>query len=169
MNDKKVKVGINATSIVGIVFSIMGAVFLVLGIVIGIGLRKELGVESVIFTFSFGGMGLLFFVLGISFLIALGKKKKTAQRLLDNGNYIIAEICDISRVYNVQVNGQCPYVISCKYEAMDGTVHVFKSRYLYYNPESLLKNNVVRVYVDNDNFKNYYVDIDEVLPKIVNH
>ena len=52
---------------------------------------------------------------------------------------------------------------------MDGTVHIFKSRYLYYNPESLLKNNAVRVYVDNNNYKKYYVDIDEVLPKVENH
>ena len=76
---------------------------------------------------------------------------------------------DISQNYNVSVNGRHPFVVSCKYEAVDGTVHIFKSRYLYFNPEPLLKNNVVHVYVDNNSFKKYYVDIDEVLPTIVEH
>ena len=169
MNEKKVKVGLNATGIVGIVFTIIGVFFLVLGIVMGIGLRSEMGFESIVFLFSFGGIGLFFFVLGLTFLITLGNQKKTAQRLLENGNYVVAEIFDISQNYNVSVNNKHPFVVSCKYEAVDGTVHIFKSRYLYFNPEPLLKNNVVRVYVDNDNFKKYYVDIDEVLPTIVEH
>jgi len=114
-------------------------------------------------------MGLLFFSLGLVFLITLGNQKKNARRLLENGNYVVAEIFDISQNYNVSVNNKHPFVVSCKYEAVDGTVHIFKSRYLYFNPEPLLKNNVVRVYVDNDNFKKYYVDIDEVLPTIVEH
>jgi len=169
MNEKKVKVGLNAVGIVGIVFTIIGAFFLVLGIVMGIGLRSEMGFESIVFLFSFGGIGLFFFVLGLTFLITLGNQKKTAQRLLENGNYVVAEIFDISQNYNVSVGNKHPFVVSCKYEAVDGTVHIFKSRYLYFNPEPLLKNNVVRVYVDNDNFKKYYVDIDEVLPTIVEH
>lgn len=169
MNEKKVKVGLNAVGIVGIVFTILGAVFLVLGIVMGIGLRREMGVGSFAFLFAFGGMGTLFFTLGLVFLITLGNQKKNAQRLLENGNYVVAEIFDISQNYNVSVNNKHPFVVSCKYEAVDGTVHIFKSRYLYFNPEPLLKNNVVRVYVDNDNFKKYYVDIDEVLPTIVEH
>lgn len=169
MENKKAKVGVNAIFIVGLIFTIIGAIFLVLGIILGIGLRREIGFESIAFLFSFGGMGLLFFCLGIGFLLGIGKYKRNAQRLLDNGNYVIAEIFDISQNYNVSVNGRHPFVVSCKYEAMDGAVHIFKSRYLYFNPEMLLKNNVVRVYVDNNNFKKYYVDIDEVLPTIVEH
>ena len=53
MNERKVKVGLNAVGIVGIVFTILGAVFLVLGIVMGIGLRREMGVGSFAFLFAF--------------------------------------------------------------------------------------------------------------------
>ena len=169
MNEKKAKVGMSATSIVGIVFTIIGVFFLILGIILGIGLRSEIGMESFAFLFAFGGMGLLFFTLGLVCLITLGNQKKNAQRLLDNGNYVVAEIFDISQNYNVSVANKHPFMVSCKYETVDGTVHIFKSRYLYFNPEPLLKNNVVRVYVDNDNFKKYYVDIDEVLLTIVEH
>ncbi len=168
MNSKKAKIGMNAIAIIGLIFSIIGAVFLVLGIVLFNGLKEE-QTDAFMFLFIFDGIGLIFFILGISFLVSQLLKKKTSQRLLDNGNYVVAEIFDITQEYNVEVNGRHPFVINCKYEAMDGTVHIFKSRYLYYNPESLLKNNAVRVYVDNNNYKKYYVDIDEVLPRIENH
>ena len=99
-------------SIVGLVFTIIGAIFLVLGIALGIGLKSELGMESFVFLFTFGGMGSLFFTLGLVFLITLGNQKKNAQRLLDNGNYVVAEIFDISQNYNVSVNGRHPFAAS---------------------------------------------------------
>jgi len=97
------------------------------------------------------------------------QKKKESQQLLDNGRYIHAEICEIVPNYTVRVNGKHPYVIHCKYEAMDGTIHIFKSRNLFFNPESLLKGTSVKVYMDGKNYKKYYVDIEEVLPKIEYH
>lgn len=168
MNEKKAKIGMNATFIVGLIFSIIGAIFLVLGIVLFTGLKEEM-TDAFMFLFIFSGIGLILFLIGILFLMIQLSKKEMSQRLLENGNYVVAEIFDITQEYNVTVNGRHPFVINCKYEAMDGTVHIFKSRYLYYNPESLLKNNAVRVYVDNNNYKKYYVDIDEVLPKVENH
>ena len=72
----------------------------------GIGLRSEMGVGSFAFLFTFGGVGLLFFTLGLVFLITLGNQKKNARRLLENGNYVIAEIFDISQNYNVSVNNK---------------------------------------------------------------
>lgn len=71
--------------------------------------------------------------------------------------------------YTVRVNGKNPYIIKCKYEAIDGTVHIFKSRNLFFNPESVLKGTRVKVYTDRINYKKYYVDIDEVLPNIKIH
>ena len=168
MNEKKAKIGMNATFIVGLIFSIIGAIFLVLGIVLFTGLKEEM-TDAFMFLFIFSGIGLIFFLIGILFLMIQLSKKKMSQRLLENGNYVVAEIFDITQEYNVTVNGRHPFVINCKYEAMDRTIHIFKSKYLYYNPKSLLKNNAVRVYVDNNNYKKYYVDIDEVLPKVENH
>ena len=97
------------------------------------------------------------------------QKKKETQQLLENGRYILAEICEIVPNYTIRVNRKHPYVIHCKYEAIDGTVHIFKSRNLFFNPESLLKGTSVKVYTDGKNYKKYYVDIDEVLPKIEYH
>ena len=42
-----------------------------------------------------------------------------------------------------------------------------KLGYTFRDPELLGKK--VKVYVENDNFKHYYVDVDEILPKYVEH
>lgn len=168
MNNRKAKVGISSAFILGLIFTILGSIFMILGIALYSALGNEME-EAVIFLLTFGGIGTLFFIIGISCLLFYVIKRRKTQRLLDNGNYIMAEITEISQNYNVNMNGKCPFVVHCQYQTMDGIVHIFKSRNIYFNPETLLLNQQVRVYYDNENFKNYYVDIDEVLPKVVNH
>ena len=81
----------------------------------------------------------------------------------------MAEIAETKINYNVRINGKSPYVVECQYWDMAGNAHIFKSRCLYFNPEPLFKDRMVRVYVEGDNYKNYYVDIDEVLPRVIRH
>ena len=56
-----------------------------------------------------------------------------------------------------------------RYQDMYGNVHIFKSRDLYFDPTDLFKDQMVKVYVDGDNYKRYYVDIDEVLPNVIEY
>lgn len=49
---------------------------------------------------------------------------------------------------------KCPYI----YKPM----LVFQSR-------TALQSPAVKVYVEGDNYKHYYVDIDEILPKVIRH
>lgn len=168
MNYKKAKIGVSASLILGIIFAIMGTVFLTLGIALYYGLRNDME-ESIIFLVTFGAIGGAFILIGMICLAVCLFQKRKVQKLLDNGNYIMAEIQEISQNYNINMNGRCPFVIHCQYQAADGTVHIFKSRNIYFNPETLISNQHVRVYYDNEKFKNYYVDIDEVLPKVINH
>lgn len=167
MEKKKAKIGMGASFIISIVFTLIGATFLPMGIILHETIVDI--TEQVIFLYTFGGIGIIFLFIGILFLILMLKKKNDVQKLLDNGQYIIAEICEITPNYTVRVNGKHPYVIQCKYEAIDGTVHIFKSRNLFFNPESMLRSTSVKVYTDRVNYKKYYVDIDEVLPKIEYH
>lgn len=167
MEQKKAKVGMGASLIIGIVFTLIGVTFLPLGIILH---QMEIDItERVIFLYTFGGIGIVFLIIGVILLILMLKKKKDSQQLLDEGRYIIAEICEIVPNYSIRVNGKHPYVIHCKYEALDGTIHIFKSRNLFFNPESMLKGTSVKIYTDGKNYKKYYVDIDEVLPKIEYH
>ena len=60
-------------------------------------------------------------------------------------------------------------VVRCRYEDGSGVIHTFKSRGIFFNPEGLFKDQFIRVYVDRDDFRKYYVDIDSVLPEVRNH
>lgn len=81
----------------------------------------------------------------------------------------MAEITEITVNHTVKVNGRHPYIIKCIYQDMAGNIHIFKSRDLYFDPGTLLREQKVKVYVDGKDFKYYYVDIDEILPKVIQH
>lgn len=117
----------------------------------------------------FGGIGLLFLVIGLICLMMLVRQINRSNRLLREGNCIMAEVSEIRRNYNITLNGRYPYRVIGRYRDMYGNIHIFKSRNLFFNPDALLKDNMVKVYVDGDSFKYYYMDIDEILPKVVEH
>ncbi len=163
--ERKAKIGIDVLLILGIVFTGFG-LFFILGAVFPFALNIE---ETVIFKLTFGGVGLIFFALGLVFLAIKVRQKQRNNRLLQSGNYIMAEIAETKINYNVMINGRFPYVVECQYRDMAGNIHIFRSRYLYFNPEALFQDRMVKVYVEGDNYKHYYVDIDGVLPRVIRH
>lgn len=165
--ERKSKTGLSALLIVGSIFTILGAVFLATGVIIYYALKEEEG--AILFLLIFGGIGLLFFVLGVIFLIVELKKKLRNDKLLGAGNYVMAEVLEVTLNYNVAVNRRHPYIVRCRYQDMYGNVHIFKSRDLFFDPTDLLKDRMVKVYVDGENYKHYYVDIDGVLPNVIEH
>ena len=165
--ERKSKTGPSALLIVGSIFTILGAVFLATGVIIYYALKEEEG--AILFLLIFGGIGLLFFVLGVIFLIVELKKKLRNDKLLGAGNYVMAEVLEVTLNYNVAVNRRHPYIVRCRYQDMYGNVHIFKSRDLFFDPTDLLKDRMVKVYVDGENYKHYYVDIDGVLPNVIEH
>lgn len=164
--ERKAKTSFGARLIVGIVFTAIGIIYLAVGIPLYFFLPDR---DSRIFTYTFGGLGMVFLILGIVFLALEIQKKRHCNRLLRDGNYITAEISEISLDYSIRVNRRYPYTVICRYQDMTGTVHMFKSRNLYFNPEPLLQGQTVKIYVDGKDFRHYYMDIDEVLPKVIRH
>lgn len=163
----EVKTGASAILIIGWIFSAIGAVFLILGIIFLAQMNKAEAFKMLGFTF--GGTGLLFFLLGLIFLILYYTKKNKLKKIIENGYYIMAEISNIDMNYNVNVNGRCPYVIYARYKDMNGCIHTFHSRNIFFYPAGMMKNNMVKIYTRPDNFKNYYMDIDEILPEVQMH
>lgn len=163
----KVKTGSLATKILGSVFSILGFCFLsVVAILLLTGVAKK---EGYFICIPFLAVGGTFFLIGICFLIWEIKNKKMVKRLIENGNFIWAQITEVAPNYNVTVNGRHPYIVYCQFQDVEGTVHIFKSRDINFDPQTLFKSEQVRVYVDNNNYKKYFVDIDEILPNVVTH
>ena len=170
--ERKVKMGLSAMMIVAITFTILGATFLPIGIIAGMGLMRIDG-EFIVFVAVFSGVGSIFLVLGIVFLILEMRKRNRCNHLLAEGYYVYAEVLDVNKNFNVQYGKHGhPYIVKCGYTDENGTLHVFKSRNIRQYPGNNLLGQQVRVYLDrNDynNYKNYYMDIDEILPRVIEH
>lgn len=164
--EKKARIGRSALLIIGIIYTALGGTFAILGIALAALLRDS---DAFMVGLIFGGIGAIFLILGIIFLIVEFCKKKRSDALLASGHYILGEVVDIAANINVNVNGRYPYYIIVQYIDPHGVRHIFKSPSLriFRDPELLGKK--VKVYVENDNFKHYYVDVDEILPKYVEH
>ena len=72
--ERKVKMGLSAMMIVAITFTILGATFLPIGIIAGLGLMQVDGSFSV-FVIMFAGLGSIFLALGILFFVIEIKKR----------------------------------------------------------------------------------------------
>lgn len=163
--NKKIKTNISVFTILAIVFSCVGAFFLVMG---GIFFFQKLR-EVVIVGICFLSTGAAFLAVGILMWIISYSKKKKIRKIVDEGYYINAELAGTSVMYNIAVNGRCPYVINARYQDEQGCVHFFKSRHIYYNPEGLFQSDMVRVYLRRGDYRVYYMDIESVLPMVALH
>lgn len=168
MEQRKAKMGIGGMMIVAITFLGMGLVFMPMGICIYL-IEQNHTTETMVLSMVFGGIGFVFFVLGAVFFATIINKKIRCNRLLQRGQYVMAEISEIIINYSIQMGTRHPYVVKCRYQDNYGNVHIFKSRNLMFNPTELMKDNMVKVYVDGENYKHYYVDVDEILPKVIEH
>ena len=172
MEKRTVKVGWRDVGIVGMVFAPIGLIFTVLGVVLwqaGAGKDPE---DPLLFLCIFGGMGVVFLLMGLGMIMADMGRRRAAQRAVDIGTLVMADVMGVSPVGNVTThNGNHPWVVECRYQDPDtGVVHVLRSRYLNFNPTGLIEGKQVPVYVDRDGGKyGYYVDIDAVLPQVEIH
>ena len=171
--EKKARIGRSALLIIGIIYTALGATLVILGVALAARASAQscsmICLDAFMVGLIFGGIGAIFLILGIIFLIVELCKKKRSDALLASGHYVLGEVVDIAANINVNVNGRYPYYIVVQYIDPHGVRHIFKSPSLriFRDPELLGKK--VKVYVENDNFKHYYVDVDEILPKYVEH
>lgn len=166
MEKRKAKRGWTALLILSIIFIVLGTLYIIVAAVVGSMAFNE---EAVIFGYTFGGLGAVFLIVGVICLCFEIRKRKINNKLLNSGQYIMAEISEITMNYAVRVNFRHPYIVICRYQDRNGYVHTFRSRNLNFDPASLMRDRMVRVYVDGDDFKHYYVDIDSLLPTVIEH
>ena len=168
MNERKF--GWTEKGILGMIFSPLGAFFLLLGLVLYSAEAGHNSEDPMIFLCAFGGMGGAFLLTGLILLGADIRRRSAMRRALDSGDYVLARIAGVQHRVNVNTNGTHPCVVECHYQNPDtGETHVFFSRYLYFDPTDMFTSQEVPVYLDRMNEKIAFVDIDAVLPKVVLH
>lgn len=129
------------------------------------------GWSEFIFLGVFGGIGLVFFAIGLIFVALIVKKNRKIKWLLENGQVIHGTVTEI--VFNtcVNVNGRHPRVVYCSYQDPGtGMIYQFKSRNIYDSITNCIAiGDSIDIYVDPENYAKNYVDVDKPMERIVSY
>jgi hypothetical protein len=113
-----------------------------------------------------GGLGVLFFLIGGGIFIFPLLKKRKNDSLRAEGTPIEAEFHSVSMNRTVSVDGNCPFQVIAQWQnPATSKVHIFKSDNIWYDPTQFIQNKRIRVYIERNNPKRYYVDLS-FLPKL---
>lgn len=110
---------------------------------------------------------LIFGGVGIGFLVYDYRKRIRRERLVANGYYEVAAIVGIEQNPYVRLNRHHPYHVVCHIER-GGVIHEYRSEGFYHHP-GVNVGDPVPVYLDRQNDKNYYVDVERIAPEVVRH
>jgi hypothetical protein len=160
---KKFRLDLSVLKVIGFILITLAVIFTVVGIIC-----LALGKWAVL-AIPFFGLGSQFIVIGGIFATSESKQKQKIQAIIKQGNYIEAEITEITQNLAFEEDGEYPYVINAKYEDETGCVHLFRSYNLNFNPEGMLLSQIVRIYVKKDDYKYYYMDLSSILPEVKIH
>lgn len=107
-----------------------------------------------------GIMGLIFGLIGGSFLFTIISSKIKFKRLLENGERLTGTITDVITITNVRINGRHPFKAECTVEdVLTGEKYLYSSQQVT-TDISFLIGSTVDVYVDPDDKSKYFIDLD---------
>ena len=163
------KYGWTEKGILGFIFAPMGLIFLILGLVL-VQTPAVDAEERLAFLISFVGLGAVFLLVGAVFLFLDLRRRWKQRAAYEGGYYVMAKIAGITENRRVNMMSRHPIMVECHYTDPDTeVVHVYYSRYLYFNVADLLKGNEVPVYLDRGDSRVGFVDIDTVLSTVMVH
>jgi len=166
--------------ILGIVFGLIGAAFLIAGICVyafipaGQWMNEfRFGTDAAVSSFVFLLIGAIFFVMGLIFFLVVAAVKRRQESLRSQGIRIDAAVDQVANVYWGQYNYgyRMPCTITLRWENQrDGKTYIYRSEPLSFNPENYMKDHHITtlpVYIDRENPKRYYVDVSQLTQNIV--
>ncbi len=156
--------------LLGKIFSLVGAFNLSIGGAASL-VMKSAGSEMWYLPLAImGWIGLVFLVMGLAF-IGIEKRRQAADEELKNhGRVLEATVTGVQCNYNITVNSRHPYYAEAQWQdPVTGTVHIFRSRELNFDPLGYVEGRKVAVYVRDNDYAHYYVDLDPILPRVEIH
>ena len=121
----------------------------------------EDSIDGIIIFIIIGG---IFALIGLGFIIYEIVNRAKKKRILGYNFIIQANITNFSINRSVKVNGKSPYImIANTISPYDGKTYVFKSDSIWNDLSNVLQTyniKTVPVYVNPNNYKEYYIDID---------
>ena len=113
------------------------------------------------------GHALIFGTIGTAMLLVNRNKNRLRDELIAGGCYEIGTVVSVDRNMRIQVNGRHPIFVVCHIER-GGVIHEYRSDDLGYHP-GLKPGDPIAVYLDPNDEKRYYVDVESASPTIVRH
>ncbi len=113
-------------------------------------------------TFILSVVGTPFLIIGAVFFLIVWRKNRKKKDLLQNGRVVEAVVTGGRINYNMRVNGRNPWKLECKYEdTCTGATYLYSSYNIWKDP-LLYIGQIVKVYVDRENPRKYYVDVNSL-------
>lgn len=155
----------NPLRVLGVLFTAVAGVELAVLLVLAALVRNAEAL--LVAALVLGIQALVFGGIGCGFLLHLRRRRLLRERLLADGYREMADVIGTELQVNVRVNGRYPYRLVCRIER-DGVLHEYRSDMLPADP-GLPRGSRVPVYLDRYDPRKYYVDVESVMPKIVQH
>ena len=151
--------GVSTLKLMGLIFAFVGGAFLVVGVMAGL---EFYGTELTEMGWSLAGIGGGVFLLGLAVIWLSGKQKTREQKLMAKGKYVLAEVVELSTDYATTVAGRHPQRFTVRYEDPEGNAYLLKSAPQHLPEDTDFTGRKVRVYLGDDEFKHYYVDMNSL-------
>lgn len=117
-----------------------------------------------IFLVVFGLVGIILFTIGVVILGRILYKRKLEQSLKDSGEKIMAKVTGCKKSL-MQINYRRPRYLICTYPSKMGGYVQVRSKLCMRDPRPGFVDNQVAVYVDRENPKKYFVDVEGSMVK----
>ncbi len=113
-----------------------------------------------------GGLGTVFFLVGGGILLGRRLSAARGERLQRYGTPVVTEYQGVERNTCLSINGQHPWRIVTQWQdPRTGTLHLFHSQNLWFDPTRHINKKQITVYVDRKAPKHHHMDVS-FLPKL---
>lgn len=163
------KKGISVYALAGGLFTGVGSLFTVLGLLMVLNFRSLAAHAEgnvILLPVCFLGLGLISLVVGLVLLYTHIASVRQKRRLIEQGHFIWADIAGFPMDYSVTINGMPMFRILARYQdPITGQVYEFASDPIRYDPSPYVISQKIKVFVDKGtNFHIYTVDISSAWP-----
>ena len=115
-----------------------------------------------------GGIGGVFFLVGLTIFLASMFKDRKEQHLKQHGTPVETKFQSVELNRGFEVNGRNPFkVVTQWHNPTTSEIHIFESSNIWYDPTEYIADKPITVFIERNNPRNYYVDLS-FLPKVAN-
>lgn len=113
-----------------------------------------------------GILGVIFFGIGRSIFLYYKRKSNTLEYLKLNGTTIESNLQSVEINNSLSINGKSPFqIVSHWQNPITSKLHIFTSDHIWFNPSDYIKNDKIKVLIDENNPKRYSIDLS-FLPEV---